>query len=87
VVANVTYAGWNANISAVGGLDTRFRTYLGIKNLQTQSDTVGVKYTSFELVLRGYALDSTGKDYEVREVGTDPANSANNVTAYTHAGA
>jgi hypothetical protein len=87
VVANVTYAGWNANISAVGGLDKRFRTYLGIKHLQKQSETLGVNYTSFELVLRGYALDSTGKDYEVREVGTDPANSANNVTAYTHAGA
>jgi hypothetical protein len=87
VVANATYAGWDTNISAVGGLDKRFRTYLGIKNLQKQSDTLGVKYTAFELVLRGYALDSTGNDYEVREVGTDPANSANNVTAYTLAGA
>jgi hypothetical protein len=86
MVANNTYAKWKTRIAAPGGFDGHFRTYLGIKNIKTQTDTVGVEYTSFELVLRGYAFDASGKNYEVREIGTDPVNNTNNLTVYANAG-
>ena len=86
LVANNTYAKWKTRIAATGGFDGHFRTYLGIKNINTQTDTGGVEYTSFELVLRGYAFDASGKNYEVREIGTDPVNSTNNLTVYANAG-
>jgi hypothetical protein len=85
LVATDTYAKWKTRIAAAGGFDGRFRTYLGIKNIQTQPDTGGIDYTSFELVLRGYALNASGTNYEVHEIGTDPTISTNNLTVYANA--
>lgn len=86
VVANSTYDAWKSRVSATGGdLDNRFRVYLGVKNLQTQTDTAGIPYLSFELALRGFARDATGNNYEVRETGTDSADSAANITVYSSA--
>jgi hypothetical protein len=86
VVSNSTYDAWKSRISSTGGdLNNRFRVYLGVKNLQTQTDTGGIPYLSFELVLRGFALDTTGNNYEVRETGTDFADSAANITVYASA--
>lgn len=85
VVANAAYTFWKNQVASAGVLDNRFRIYLGIKNLQALSDAAGKNYTAFELVLRGIALDANGANYEVREIGTDPANSAN-LTVYAYAG-
>ena len=86
VVANSTYDAWKSRIVATGGgLDSRFRVYLGVKNLHTQTDTLGVAYTSFELVLRGFAADATTNNYKVDETGTDPTDSAANIMVYTSA--
>jgi hypothetical protein len=81
MVANDAYDHWKNNITAP--LDSRFRTYLGVKNLQALTDTVGVGYTSFELILRGFALDTATGNYSVQETTTDPVDSASNVTVYT----
>jgi hypothetical protein len=84
VVANATYDAWMANVPAT--LDPRFRIYLGAKNLQSAVDDVGNSYTSFELVLRGFMLDTSTDDYSLQEVNTDPVNPQANVKAYAHAG-
>jgi hypothetical protein len=86
VVPNSTYAYWQSQVASGTVLDGRFRTYLGIRNLQTLTDTLGAKYTSFELVLRGFALDASGTDYEVREISADPAGGNAALTVYADAG-
>lgn len=75
VVNNLTYDYWRDN--AATALDQRFRTYLGVNNLQTQTDTVGTQYISFELVLRGFELDSSTSSYKVKEVNSSPPIPAN----------
>jgi hypothetical protein len=87
VVANSAYDSWtHTRISPI--LNDKFRVYLGVKNLQpppVQTDGSGVEYTSFELVLRGYAIDSNG-NYKVQEMTTDPLTTdpltATNVKQY-----
>ena len=66
-----------------------FRAYLGIKNLITppSGDSVGVSYTSFELVLRVFVLDANSGTYHIQEVATVPASVTDNITVYAHAGA
>ncbi|HSU17358.1 hypothetical protein [Longimicrobium sp.] len=87
VVLKSTVDAWKPALSAAGAaIDGRFRTYLGIKNLQEKTDTAGVDYTSFELVLRGFTPDSSGGGYTVAETLSDPANAAN-VQVYANAGA
>ena len=49
-----------------------YRVYLGVKNITTQSDAIGVKYTSYEIILRGYVL-ANGR-VEVKEQNTDAAS-------------
>jgi hypothetical protein len=75
VVANSTYDSWGAKIAAE--LEDRFRTYLGVDNLQTGTDMAGIPFTSFELVLRGFKLNSNIGAYEVKEINTDPTNNTN----------
>lgn len=82
VVANAAYDSWKTKVAA---LDSRFRVYLGVKKLQTLTDSKQVKYTLFELVLRGFALNATTGTYEVQEINTDPADSVNNIKVYAHA--
>lgn len=82
VVANAAYDAWKTKVAA---LDDRFRVYLGVKKLQTLTDSKLVKYTFFELVLRGFALNATTGTYEVREINTDPDDSVNNIKVYAHA--
>jgi hypothetical protein len=87
VVANATYDSWKSKVTAAGSaLDGRFRVYLGMKNWQTQADSTGVEYTSFELVLRGYELDANAGHYKVREMNTDPTSNTTNVKVYAYAG-
>jgi len=85
VIANATYDSWVGKISTGGILDGRFRTYLGITNLQEQPDIFGNHYILFELFLRGFALDGSGTNYEIREIGTEPNNNAVNTTVYVNA--
>lgn len=82
VVNNATFDYWRND--AVATLDRRFRTYLGVINLQTQTDTVGAQYISFDLVLRGFEFDASTSSYKVKELNTDPAIFNNNVKVYTH---
>ena len=86
VVPNSTYAYWQSQIASGAVLDKRFRTYLGVRNLQTQTDTLGARYTSFELVLRGLALDASGTDYQVREISAHPNGGNAVLTVYADAG-
>jgi hypothetical protein len=87
VMSRTTYAEWIARIgNGSSGLDNRFRTYLGVKTIQTQSDLAGLSYTAFELVLRGYALDGSGNAYAVKEIGSAPGGNVN-ISVYAHAGA
>jgi hypothetical protein len=86
VVLNSTVDAWGPALSAAGAtIDGRFRTYLGIKNLQEKTDTGGIGYTSFELILRGWTPDSSSGGYKVAEAFSDPANAAN-VEVYAYAG-
>lgn len=85
VIANATWNGWKTKIASGGVIDKRFRTYLGIKNPQRRTDLAGIAYTSLELVLRGYALNANGNNYEVREVSSG-AGSGPNITVYANAG-
>jgi hypothetical protein len=86
VILNLTCDAWETRVNATGAaIDKRFRTYLGIKNLQAKTDAAGVKYTSFELALRGFALDASTGHYKVQEMNTGPAGSTN-VKVYAHAG-
>ena len=87
VVASTTYKSWKNTIAVGGTLDNRFRIYLGIKNVKTQLNAAGSAYTSFKLVLRGFALASSGGHYEIQEINTAAANSAANVTVYAYASA
>ncbi|MDX6530201.1 MAG: hypothetical protein QOH41_2491 [Blastocatellia bacterium] len=88
VVANDTYNSWQSKLAATAPtLDPRFRVYLGVKELPLESDSLGVSYTPFELVLRGFAYDSSAGHYKVDEMNTDPSNSTINVKVYTYAGA
>lgn len=83
VVANTTYDSWKSRLTTSGAaLDNRFRIYLGVKNLEGKTDIVGAGYTSFELVLRGFALDAVTGGYRVQEMSTDPAAGTANVTLY-----
>jgi hypothetical protein len=49
-----------------------YPVYLGVKRITTQADAVGVDYTSYEVVLRGYVV-ANGR-IEVKEQNTDPAS-------------
>jgi hypothetical protein len=82
-VSNTTYEHWRTNLAPL--LDGRFRTYLGVTNLQSQIDDTGIPYSSFELVLRGFKLDAGTSSYRVVEINTEPAVLANNVRVYAHA--
>lgn len=85
VVANTVYDFWKSNVPTA--LDRRFRSYLGVKSLQAQTDSSGVDYTSFELVVRGFALDASTGNYTVRETNTDPVDATTNIRVYANAGA
>jgi hypothetical protein len=82
VVANAAFDSWKTKVAA---LDSRYRVYLGVKTLQTLTDSKLVKYTLLELVLRGFALNATTGTYEVKEVNTDPNDSVNNLKVYANA--
>lgn len=73
MVPNTTYSTWKQNIAATGAaLDNRFRIYLGIENLFRGTDLKGAGYMSFELVLRGFALDVSTGNYKVSAMNTAP---------------
>lgn len=80
VVTNATYDYWRSSV--VGALDPRFRVYLGVKNFQTGTDSVGARYASFDLVLRGFELDADTSSYRIKELATDPVALGNNVMVY-----
>lgn len=84
VVANNAFNTWVTSAASPG---QGARVYLGIKNFARQADGIGVKFISFELVLRAMYLDAGTNGYALREVGTDPANSANNIKVNALAGA
>ena len=88
VIANATYDDWQSRVMAAGArIDPRFRVYLGVKTLPAVTDSLGVQYNSFELILRGFGYDASAGNYTVQEMNTDPVSSADNVKVYTHAGA
>jgi hypothetical protein len=85
VIANSTYDAWKTMAAAPAAvLDSRFRVYLGMKNVLVQTDSAGIAYTAIDLVLRGFALDTSTGRYMVQEMNTDPTGAAN-VKVYTHA--
>ena len=79
-VQNSACDAWSS--TATPALDDRFRTYLGVKNLQTPADDAGTEYTSFELSLRGYAPDAVTGGYAVQEVSTGVVVPASDATVY-----
>ena len=59
-----------------------YRVYLGVKNILTQADAVGLEYTTYEIVLRGYVLNNDA--IEVKEQNTDPASAfKTNIEVYS----
>lgn len=83
VVAKDTFDSWLSKSAAFAG---GFRTYLGVTDMQTQTDTQGIRYTSFKLVLRGLALDLTTNSYSFQEANTDPDDLVSNIEVYAYAG-
>lgn len=81
-VGNATYDAWKASMQLPSApLDARFRIYLGVKTIHSGMDTAGVSYKSYELVLRGFKLASTGDSFEVREMNSG-ADGLSNAVAY-----
>lgn len=85
VLFSVENSACDAWSGTAAGLDDRFRTYLGVKNLQTLADDAGTEYTSFELSLRGYAPDTTTDGYIVQEVSTGLVLPTSDATLYAPA--
>lgn len=85
VIANETYDSWKIKVESTTALDKRFRIYLGVVELPTETDIEGVKYTPFELVLRGFTKDKD--EYKVQEMNSDSMSSTANIKVFAYASA
>jgi hypothetical protein len=67
---------------AASHFESKYPTYLGVTNVQSQTDDLGFEYTRYELTLRGFVV--SGGTVGVSEIRTDPSTNFNtNLVVYS----